>query len=397
MKRKHANDEASSSFKRNNKGWEDEVEEEVQIDRISNLPDSVLARILSFLPTQDAVKTSLLRRFGLLWATSDNIHIDACSFHDCVEPKYDEKAPRSNKSQRLAEKEMRLANTINTWTRFAIRREVQVLDLDFMDCYGSLDLPGNLYKIPDFVFNCDSIRELKYPESRLEISGPNIISLDISSSVGQVDLKNLSSLKDAALGFMYRFSSSEDKNHEAMKILENLNSAKVLTIHKQSIQLWTAWELMKISFPSIPQKHLILDTDLSKEHLPGIVGMLRSSPSLEMLDMHIVKTYFTFPDFLKRALAVESYWSKLDESPQDLPHNLQTVTIHGSVAEPFVVQLVQFLLKNLFGLEKMVITSKRRSNGSDPKSCVTSDELLELFQKLLSFPRASSSAVVLLY
>ncbi|XP_074302810.1 F-box/FBD/LRR-repeat protein At2g04230-like [Silene latifolia] len=38
-----------------------------KVDRLSEMPDQVIVHILSFTPTQDAVRTMLLRRFGNLW------------------------------------------------------------------------------------------------------------------------------------------------------------------------------------------------------------------------------------------------------------------------------------------------------------------------------------------
>ncbi|KAJ4827304.1 hypothetical protein Tsubulata_028264 [Turnera subulata] len=54
-----------------------------QVDRLSNLPDLVLAHILSFMPIQDAVKTMQLRSFGSLWASIDNLDLNSCLSHDC--------------------------------------------------------------------------------------------------------------------------------------------------------------------------------------------------------------------------------------------------------------------------------------------------------------------------
>ncbi|KAI4323060.1 hypothetical protein L6164_022696 [Bauhinia variegata] len=46
-------------------------------DRISNLPDCIIHRILSFLPTKDAVRTSVLsRRWIYMWTFIDNLHFD---------------------------------------------------------------------------------------------------------------------------------------------------------------------------------------------------------------------------------------------------------------------------------------------------------------------------------
>ncbi|KAF9661801.1 hypothetical protein SADUNF_Sadunf19G0106500 [Salix dunnii] len=60
----------------------------------------------------------------------------------------------------------------------------------------------------------------------------------------------------------------------------------------------------------------------------------------------------------------------------------------------FVISGGALLFKNVKILEKKENTF-RRSRGSFQKSCLTSYELLELSLKLLSVPRASTSAVIM--
>ncbi|GAV60652.1 LRR_2 domain-containing protein [Cephalotus follicularis] len=49
----------------------------MKVDRISKLPDGMLSQILSFLPTEEAVDTSLLsKRWKYLFASLTNLHFD---------------------------------------------------------------------------------------------------------------------------------------------------------------------------------------------------------------------------------------------------------------------------------------------------------------------------------
>ncbi|XP_028806319.1 F-box/FBD/LRR-repeat protein At5g22700-like [Neltuma alba] len=53
----------------------------IRSDRLSDLPDHLLQHILSFLPTQEAIATSLLsKRWTSLWTGSPTLHFDALNF-----------------------------------------------------------------------------------------------------------------------------------------------------------------------------------------------------------------------------------------------------------------------------------------------------------------------------
>ncbi|XP_074307428.1 F-box/FBD/LRR-repeat protein At4g26340-like isoform X1 [Silene latifolia] len=62
------------------------LKEDVGRDRISELSDDVIIHILSFLPTLDAVKTVLLRRFGNLWTLVPTLRFDIYEFQDKMYP-----------------------------------------------------------------------------------------------------------------------------------------------------------------------------------------------------------------------------------------------------------------------------------------------------------------------
>lgn len=52
------------------------------VDRISNLPDTILTLILSFVSTKDAIKTSTLStRWKSIWASIPTLNLDNYDFH----------------------------------------------------------------------------------------------------------------------------------------------------------------------------------------------------------------------------------------------------------------------------------------------------------------------------
>lgn len=183
----------TSSFKRLKCSDEDQ-------DRISRLPDSVLVHILSLLPTSDAVKTVLVPRFRHLWTSIDTLSFSECLYHDCSDKNYDdgpvyedrflnfvhhvlilhesmtiykfhlkikfsldnsvgEETRDDPEFQDYVSRERRMANEIDTWVRFAVRKKVKVLDLDFLGC--GFSEPHASYRLPNVVFTSENLTELK--------------------------------------------------------------------------------------------------------------------------------------------------------------------------------------------------------------------------------------------
>lgn len=89
-----------------------------------------------------------------------------------------------------------------------------------------------------------------------------------------------------------------------------------------------------------------------------------------------------------------------------LEDQLKHVKIYGYVLEPEVIEFIEFLLKNAQVLEKMEISTEKTLQRTSSKNMFsrdinrpskdywTLDALLEISQKLLSFPRASTRAVL---
>lgn len=101
----------------------------------------------------------------------------------------------------------------------------------------------------------------------------------------------------------------------------------------------------------------------------------------------------------------KDYWKSKNGDFRGLRKYLKTVMIYGYVTEPYVLELIEFLLKNALVLEKMVISTKRtlqpihqyelfKDAVSDQEDRFTPEELLQFSQKLLTLPRASKSAVI---
>ncbi|EYU44933.1 hypothetical protein MIMGU_mgv1a021551mg [Erythranthe guttata] len=101
----------------------------ISIDRLSELPDSVLCYILSFLPTQKSVATSILsRRWRYLWTDVPNLYFnnENQGTIDRVLSLYN---VRNIITFRLSDRIDCDDYQIGTWITFAIERNVQNLDI----------------------------------------------------------------------------------------------------------------------------------------------------------------------------------------------------------------------------------------------------------------------------
>ncbi|EYU44906.1 hypothetical protein MIMGU_mgv1a024205mg [Erythranthe guttata] len=103
----------------------------MRIDELSDLPDSVLTHILSFLQTKDSVRTSVLaRRWRYLWAYVPTLDFDGENKDFINKAMLLHIVERVNTFRLLLDKDYSFHDyPLDTWTAFAIMRRVQNLDL----------------------------------------------------------------------------------------------------------------------------------------------------------------------------------------------------------------------------------------------------------------------------
>ncbi|KMT08850.1 hypothetical protein BVRB_6g135730 [Beta vulgaris subsp. vulgaris] len=154
-------------------------EAKLEEDKLSVLPDTILIHILSFLPTDEAIKTVLLRRFGTLWTYLPILNFDdsllthlwppdeeinttffqfvhnVLTLHqrptlDCFRVDISTVLYTDIKPQNLR-------HELDSWLTFALRKRVKVLEFGF----GMVEPDNELYELPFIVFLSDSIFKLK--------------------------------------------------------------------------------------------------------------------------------------------------------------------------------------------------------------------------------------------
>lgn len=269
-----------------------------------------------------------------------------------------------------------------------------------------------------FLIECFHLHELNfdYPNIKnlliifttwyLSISCPNLLSLEIVGPLHDIYSMNVPSLVTASC--YLRFDLYYDSSMRTL--FEKLRHVKTFEPCTDCIMMMTRWELKKKPCPTFSFKSLVLHIPLVKWHLPGISCLLRKSRFLETLTMYIYPgqysavtdgtQYFGVPDF-----DGENYWRSNKANFKCLRHQLKTVMIYGYITEPYVIELVEFLLKKAKVLEKLVISTRRTLNPNrqhcissteigPQKGYFTSEKMLEFSRKLLSFQKASSEAVI---
>ncbi|KAL7087708.1 hypothetical protein ACP275_13G084800 [Erythranthe tilingii] len=127
---------------------------EASLDRLSDLPDSVLTHILSFLPTKFSVRSSILgQRWRHLWTYVPNLDFD-CSDQTIIDKVLSTHKFQSINTFRLSSKPVNRTDPwiISTWINIAIDRNIRKLDLCFFDY--TICLPNRL-------FTCKTLVDLR--------------------------------------------------------------------------------------------------------------------------------------------------------------------------------------------------------------------------------------------
>jgi hypothetical protein len=140
------------------------LNEEEDIDgnskSLGNLPEELLRHILSFLPIEDAVRTSLLcRRWEYLWTSTPNLDFELYEpakrtlFMNFVERVLCLRDSSDIKLFRLCCDVLHDASRVNTWISTAVKHNVQVLYIELEDF-------EEVFSLPSCLFTCKTVTRL---------------------------------------------------------------------------------------------------------------------------------------------------------------------------------------------------------------------------------------------
>ncbi|KAI3471576.1 hypothetical protein Pfo_028226 [Paulownia fortunei] len=234
-------------------------------------------------------------------------------------------------------------------------------------------------------------------ESLLEISAPYIHSLWISlyPKGRKLRLTNISSIVRAGIDFngFDCDAGSVNAMSYTKELFENLQHVKKLELGRGCIVVLSILAVKGWQLPQSTRGYLIVNASRDKQSIPGIVGLLESSPKLETL---VVNGSYDDPYEASATCSPAASCLKKGDLNCDLLH-LRTINI-TSFADPDLagepmLTLVQLLLKRAKVLEEMVIDVEEFTTFSSKHA---SSDYIKIAQTLLSYPRSSQKAVVLL-
>ncbi|XVE93835.1 hypothetical protein REPUB_Repub01dG0229000 [Reevesia pubescens] len=288
-----------------------EEERGTKIDSISNLPDSLLTHILSFLPTKDSVATSVLsKRWEYLWTLVPALSFGFFDYSEDDLPWFMDFVYRVlvlSKAQKIIKFSLRLMPDcspvlrlspkdecqLKTWISAAVGRGVQELELNV--------LASNV-KVPSCLFACNSLVSLKLY---------NGLIFDVPASVHLPSLRILHLISLAR----YPTDDSLTRLFSGCPVLEELNL---------EIDLDDDIVVLNINVPSL--KRITLQTINFGAGNPEY-KLVINAPLLEKLDLRDRAPNFLIQDISSLVEAV----IKVDE--RDEPdHNQQMFELLEKVA-----------------------------------------------------------------
>ncbi|CAN7008482.1 unnamed protein product [Brassica rapa subsp. trilocularis] len=152
------------------------------MDRISGLSDGLLVKILSFVPTEVAVPTSILsKRWKFVWMWVPKLefvmnHFDPdIALEDFINKNLPLLRAQVIEKFRLQcfYKSFR-PEEINKWVGITVSRCIRELNINFFSCYHKEELPMLL---PSSLYTCKSLVTLKLTGHRLLVDVPRTVSL----------------------------------------------------------------------------------------------------------------------------------------------------------------------------------------------------------------------------
>ena len=270
------------------------TEEEEHSDIISSLPDCMLAHILYFLPTKQAILTSILSsRWRALWTLVPVLHLDKPTLYSIRTLTLDDILLSRNSSTLC---KLRIdcprRSFVDKCVQAAILRGVQELDL-------VLDLDNQTKELPASVFFCTTLVVLKLrghfllnpPDSASSSSSmfPSLKILRISH-VYYANHNSLSTLLAACpllQDLRIKVSDSDfdflDKEADKFNILVFVPTLKILVLDCSFLH----WSFkLHINTPALEYFHFKgdLNSDVVSENLPNLFKSVLDVRSCYYLD-----------------------------------------------------------------------------------------------------------------
>ncbi|XP_024014618.1 FBD-associated F-box protein At5g38590 isoform X2 [Eutrema salsugineum] len=277
------------------------------MDRISGLPDELLEKILSFVPTQVAVSTSILsKRWKFLWMSLPKLEYDdTCNRYpeSALEEFIDKNLPL-HRAPVIESLSLHFGGDSNVepedikrWVEIAVSRNVRELDISYSHSEKEIIFPSSFYTCKSLV-----VLKLRY-----------VTLMDVPSTACLPSLKTL------------KLESVTHPNQESLQqllsvcpVLEELSMHfdgdhdgvfTVIVPSLQRLSLYIAHDLFlegyEIETPSL--KYLKLDDQNIMEHESDITNMPKLNEAYVDLVSHDLKSVIGTVTSVKRLTICSPY------------------------------------------------------------------------------------------
>ncbi|XP_074307295.1 F-box/FBD/LRR-repeat protein At5g56420-like [Silene latifolia] len=173
---------------------------DVGLDSLSEMPDQVIVHILSCMPTRDAVRTMLLRRFGKLWTMVHALSFDFNDHYVRNDINYDDFDDVEDENDAYEEEQRIMSEAFSRFARFVRnvlmlhrRSSIDSFHLDIGDYKrGHVDpcLIDDVKvwlefaidrEVKDLFFNCDDLDDIAPP--RCVFTSQSLVTLALYGSL----------------------------------------------------------------------------------------------------------------------------------------------------------------------------------------------------------------------
>ncbi|KAH9803229.1 putative FBD-associated F-box protein [Citrus sinensis] len=341
-------------------------------DRISSLTDSVLCNILSFLPTDNAVGTSILSsRWRHVWTSLHTLLFDATvcirqgDFTDVTMERFEmfvisvvlRTEPSNVQKFSLHSYRVSGSSRLKEWVSSAVMRDVRELELN-IENQQRLELPESIYSCRSLqVLKLDSDFDIAVPGSG--ICFPNVKFLRfimaplieilhvVDDLMVSYEVHDLQFLQTVNVGFFFPDWSVLNP-WESVQLVNAVLNCKNLTL---SSGVMLALERANLSvLPSVPQlTHF--EVHIGETGWRALPLILTSAPLLEKFVL--VKECWV------NACDPKFGWMENGCVPQCLAQHVKEIEIQGVEDVEDDVKLLEFFMKHCLVLQTMIIRCKR--------------------------------------
>ncbi|KAE8674485.1 F-box/RNI/FBD-like domains-containing protein, putative isoform 1 [Hibiscus syriacus] len=370
-------------------------DKEVCFDRISRLPDVLIQHILSFLPTKEAMTTSILsKRWLPIWTSVPIIDLQdsrSCRTDSSLRLRFGQFVTRVlilNKMACLDKFRLEFnmvdhPSYVKTWFRDAVSRDVKELDITV---HGTQSFP--ILKLPFVLFTAKTLQVLKL-SNEVELHVPGTVSLPCLKVLHLVWIK-------------YRNDESVSRIFADCHVLQELvlhiyvgdnttiSNISIPTLKIMSIRFATGQHKHQLKINAPILEYLNLEDNLGLEfdlELSGskCIELNVGYGGWNMLSLFLEISYNLQLLVLAkndncRGLGLECRWKPPKYVPECLLSSLERVDFKGFEDVAYQLRMVKYILGNAQVLKMMDIFT----DGDLPL-----ESKLDVLKKLLMFPRGS--------